>query len=321
MSTASEVRRTPIVIALILSLLLVIGVLIGARITLEKASKQPVAMATIDSPLADSQQCSQFINAVPEKFFGFPQAEIAQPVPAGAAAWQKDSGKRVTLRCGVYLPLQYNALSITKDIEGVQWLPVVDATPGSNMYTYYAVTVSPHIAVTFDASYTDQPEKELAALKNAVAVLETIVAQPFPTPLIDLAPDTDLAQETAASCQDFLERLPEEISFYTRSTSDALEKNMAAWTASGYEPIVVRCGVGFPDNYTAGAQLQQVNDLTWFEDTTLGNGTTTSTWFVLGREAIVALHVPQASGNAAVVAMSHVISETIAATNVERAAN
>ena len=40
----------------------------------------------------------------------------------------------------------------------------------------------------------------------------------------------------------------------------------------------------------------------------LGNGTTASTWFVLNAPELVAVSVPQSSGNAAVVAVSEAIA-------------
>ena len=72
---------------------------------------------------------------------------------------------------------------------------------------------------------------------------------------------------------------------------------------------MLRCGVAPAPGYAPGAQLQQVNDIPWFEDTTLANGTTSSTWFALDHEAEVAVSMPQSAGNAVIVGISSAISE------------
>lgn len=81
---------------------------------------------------------------------------------------------------------------------------------------------------------------------------------------------------------------------------------------------MVRCGVAFPSAYEAGAQIQQIDSVAWFEDTTLGNGTTASTWYALGREIVVAVSVPQNSGNAALVEMTKIIEKHTAESPVVR---
>ena len=65
------------------------------------------------------------------------------------------------------------------------------------------------------------------------------------------------------------------------------------------------------DSYEPGLQLYQINGVTWFEDTAHSGGAGNSTWFALGRDAIVAAYLPQAGGNEAVTALSEVIEETI----------
>lgn len=64
-----------------------------------------------------------------------------------------------------------------------------------------------------------------------------------------------------------------------------------------------------PENYKPGVQLQQVNDVPWFEDTTLAEGTTGGTWFALGRANDLALFAPQDVANSALVRMSDTLAK------------
>jgi len=73
--------------------------------------------------------------------------------------------------------------------------------------------------------------------------------------------------------------------------------------------LACRASLAPAPGYAPGAQLQQVNDIPWFEDTTLANGTTSSTWFALDREAEVAVSMPQSAGNAVIVGISSAINE------------
>ena len=110
-------------------------------------------------------------------------------------------------------------------------------------------------------------------------------------------------------CPDLEAALPESLAEgYTRR-EDMGDDNTWVFSAPGREEIVVRCGVAAPENYAAGAQLQQVNEVPWFEDTTLGEGTTAGTWFALGRAEDLALSAPQDAANSALVRLSDALAE------------
>lgn len=295
----SRSGRTAIYLSLVLAVALVLGVVIGAKLVFDRAAKQPVAMSDLPAPLADSQECADFLAGLPDELIGHDRAEIAEPAPDGVAAWASSSVERVTLRCGVDLPLQYTDYAPTREIGGVEWLLITDATPGSTLASWYTVDRSPVIAVTADEESlgrADNPVEDLGA-----AALPATGHEPFPAPL------SQLAAGDAARCEDLMANLPDSIAEgYSRI--DVADPLTAAWTAEGLEPVVLRCGVAPPENYEPGIQLNQVNDIVWFEDTTLANGTTSSTWFALGRDVDVAVSVPQSTGNAAVVALGEAIA-------------
>lgn len=292
-----KAQKVAMGVALGLSLTLVVGVLIGAKVVFDRAAHQPVPLSTVDGPAASSPECAAVVAALPETLAGHRRAQLADPVPAGAAAWQSSSVERVTLRCGVSAPLQYTALaSISED----GWLFVDDATPGSTLRTAYNVAHPQVVALTADGqSLPDDAswQEALGQLASSLDQLADDAIEPFAVPL------AGLPTSGSAWCGRVIDALGEDIDGFVRHPGAD-----AAWVRAGSEPIVVACGTEFPASYAPGARLTQINDATWFEDTTLGNGTTASTWFVLNAPEVVAVSVPQSSGNAAVVAVSEAIA-------------
>ena len=103
MSAEQPYHRRPLIIALVLAVLLVVGVLAGAKIVYDRAAHQPVGMSIIEAP--DAATCGPLLDALPATLAGHPRAELADPAPEGAAAWASNSTDRITLRCGISLPL------------------------------------------------------------------------------------------------------------------------------------------------------------------------------------------------------------------------
>ena len=290
-------NRTAIYVSLALALALIFGVIFGSKYVFENIERAPVAMSPVDSPEAASAECAALIDALPEKFMGHPRATVADPVPEGVAAWSTNSGEAVTLRCGVPMPYQYTPYAHTTDVDGTTWLKVRDLTPGSTLTTWYTADRSPVVAVT---TFDDQEPTELD-----LDALTGDAPERFPAALATL-------KTGPGECAAFLDAAPRELGDYTRldQLPEGTAKNTLVWTADGREPIELRCGVEDAPGYQAGAQLQQVNDVPWFEDTTLAGGTTASTWFALGRDVNVALSVPQDVAADALVDMSDALTKT-----------
>lgn len=316
-SSPTGINKTPIVIALILSLILTAAVLVGARLVLGPAGQQQVAMSTLPAPDAESQECADLVEALPNSAFGHTRAQIMEPVPAGTAAWASSDLERVTVRCGVDMPFQYTQLAGTVEAGGTTWLPVADVTAGSSLQTWYSVDRFPVVAVTADDLSTDNADDPVAPFADAVSMLEQRDGEPFPAPL------SQLAAGDAGSCEALIRALPDTIQ--VGSDDDALtyqlidDPTMAeagygddavAWASPGLEPIVIRCGVQPSENYEAGAMLQQINDVPWFEDTILASGTTSATWYALGREADIAVSLPQYAGGA-LIQITELIEEHV----------
>ncbi|OEY23759.1 hypothetical protein A0K93_03090 [Corynebacterium sp. BCW_4722] len=301
-STAHEpqINRTAIYVSLALAVALVLGVVIGARMYFERVALAPVAMPELPAPQADSPKCAEFIAGLPQQVLGHSRAEVADPAPAGTAAWQSSSTERVTLRCGVEMPEQYNEYAVTHEVDGVRWMRVDDVTPQSNLSTWYTVDRSPVVAVTADRSQVDEGDSPASEL-NAAALPKEDQA-PRPAPLADLETAGD-----AARCDELLSAVPAELA-EGYAPVDAKSENTAVWVAEGKDPIVLRCGVAAPRNYGPGAQLTQINEVPWFEDVVLANGTTSAVWYALGRDTDIAASIPQAESNEAITRLTNLIA-------------
>lgn len=296
-----QINRTTIYISLGLAVLLVLGVLVGARVYFQRVALQPVAMTELPAPEADSPECAALVDDLPDTLAGLKRAELAQPAPDGAAAWQASSTERITLRCGVDAPAQYTPYAATEDLGGARWLRVDDLTPGSTLATWYTVDRSPILAVTADLQQLRDGQPPVMSLPTG--------ALTGPAPEQRTAPLAGLAEAgDTGRCDDLLAAAPETIADgYTRV--DAASSHTVAWSAPGRDAIVLRCGVTEPENYGPGARLDQVNGIPWFEDVKLANGTTASTWYAMGRDVQVAASLPQAESNEAITNLTNLIAE------------
>ena len=309
-STAHDAQfnRTTIYVSLGLAVALVLGVLVGARVFFNRVALQPVAMTEVPAPEASSAECTSLIDALPSTLANLERAELAEPAPEGAAAWQASSTERITLRCGVDAPAQYTPYAQTEDIDGARWLRVNDATPGSTLATWFTVDRSPVLAVTADTQQLRDGTAPVAGIDTAA--LTGPAPEQRPAPLADLAAGGDAAGADGAggACDSLLAAAPDSIAEgYTRV--DAVSEQTVAWSAAGQDAIVLRCGVADPENYGPGARLDQINGVPWFEDVKLANGTTASTWYAMGRDVQVAASLPQAESNEAITNLTNLIAE------------
>ena len=295
----TQFNRTAVLVSLGLSIALVIGVLFGTKYFFDNVARQPVSVSAINSPESSSALCGELIQHLPERFMGEKRSELVEPAPDGVAAWAEISSMATVLRCGVSMPLQYTEYSQPVEVDGSHWLEVRDMTEGSTLTTWYNTDYSPAVAVTTHGD--ERPE----GLEDALGVLEQTPQEPHPAPLSQL-PVANNAQGTQA-CTELADALPDTVGEdYERFAVD--DEYTAAWAAPGREPVVIRCGVAPPAGYQPGEQLQQINDIPWFQDTTLGEGTTAGTWYALGRETDIAVSAPQDVANTALVELGDIIA-------------
>lgn len=301
-----------IFLALALGVIFVVGVLGGAKVISDRNTYSTVTMGPVDAPQADSPQCRDISAAFPDKASGFRKVDVREPAPAGATAYRNEQGVELTIRCGVNAPDQFTQASITEDHEGTQWLPIKDATPGSNLSTYYTVGAGPVLAITSEADFSgalDDFSSAIASHTDAAAAPER---KPYP-----MSTQQPAKQVNEKVCREFLSTLPDKLGDYSRVGSDdpaaaQAPEHSATYRADRREPIVVRCGLDMPEGYKAGERLTSVNDVPWFAEPGLAQGSTSGNWFGLGREQIVGISMPGAQeDNSTITEVSKAMVKTM----------
>ncbi|MGJ4169396.1 DUF3515 domain-containing protein [Corynebacterium macclintockiae] len=180
---AVDTPRYLIILSTVLAVALIIAVITAAKITVDRKVYAPMAMGPVDAPEASSQVCADFVDRLPGDLGRFRAVELREPAPSGAAGYRDSSGAELSVRCGVNVPDQYTVLSPVFSAGEVRWTAVSDATPDSDLRTWYAVGGSPAVAVTTSADVGGA----LGAVGSALSSIydANSPAKPAPYPLSD----------------------------------------------------------------------------------------------------------------------------------------
>ena len=336
--------RSLVTISLILALVFTVAVLGGAKILSDRQKYSDVSVGAVDAPDAKASECSQLVEKAPEKAGKFRKVGILDPVPDGTVAYRDTNGTQLTVRCGVTMPDQYTVISPVSAAEGASWFIAQDATPGSTLATWYSVSGEPTVAVTSEADgdLIKDAVADLSPVLGDVATSESPVV-PAALPLADEPVAKDRNEQT---CRSFDEALPAEIAGFRRLSSEELgelmennakavggedalrnpqltdlieQANRAAKDSlvvyqpeeEGNEPVVVRCGVAFPESYERGERLSQIDDVPWFDAPALAQGSTIGHWYAIGHEEVVAVAMPQFSSGDVLPTVTKAITESM----------
>lgn len=291
-------------IALALAVLLTLGVIIGAKLFQDDQARNPVMLSSPEMPDDDSPKCAELLERLPDRVDGLVRAELADPAPTGAAVWRNTADERVTLRCGASVPVQYTELSATEEVDGVKWIRVDDTTAGSELATWFSVGRTPVVALTAESSRADA----INDLSEAMLPDSEIGDAPAPNPV----PLTDLAADEADDrCSALMAALPTEIGERTRVEDADLPEGSMVWADERGNLISLRCGVDAPPGYEdTEEQLTQINDIVWFAEPSLSSGDV-GTWFAMGRERFVAVHLPVGEASGVLPAFSDIIAANL----------
>lgn len=159
------------------ALVVVLGI---AAIRQGSPEPQPVPIASVPAPRAQSPECAALLAAVPELLGDYRRAPTAEPTPTGAAAWRAGAdGEPVILRCGLDRPQDFVIGSPIQVVDPVQWFQVVDtAVPagpaGQSRSTWYAVDRPVYIALTLPAGSGAVPIQQITS-----AIADTMPAVPI----------------------------------------------------------------------------------------------------------------------------------------------
>jgi uncharacterized protein DUF3515 len=158
----------------------VVALLVIAALRQAQAPRQPVAVASVPAPHADSGECAALLAALPGQLADYHRTTLAQPAPVGAAAWQAfDGDETVTLRCGLQRPTEFVVGTAIQVVDAVQWFQVSDPqpTPGGRS-TWYAVDRAVYVAITLPLGSGPTPIQQIS----------DVIAQTMPETPIDPAP-------------------------------------------------------------------------------------------------------------------------------------
>lgn len=184
-TTTNEARRSPALIAAAVALpvALVAGIVVAAIIANRNPALDPVALGSVPAPAAGSAECTALIGSLPEQLGDFTRAELVDPAPEGAAAWQSVDAQEIVLRCGLDRPVEFDAASALQVVDGVQWLEIPGGE-GVDASTWFAVDRGVYLALTVPHGLGPTPLQDASA-----AVAGAIEAKPLdPAPVAVPAP-------------------------------------------------------------------------------------------------------------------------------------
>lgn len=167
---------------------------------------------------------------------------------------------------------------------------------------------------------TDSDGPPRAALIAALAVAATAVVAllvvaalrqtpPRPAPVaIAAAPAPDADGD---ACHTLLAGLPDALGDYHRAAAvEPVPAGAAAWQGDGgAEPVILRCGLGRPEDFVASSPLQMVDDVSWFRIGDQGR----TTWITVDRPVYVALTLPDGSGPTPIQLISGAVAKAMPA--------
>ncbi|SBS71622.1 conserved hypothetical protein [uncultured Mycobacterium sp.] len=139
-----------------------IGAILGIAAT-RQAPVQPVIIASVPAPKADSSTCKSLLDALPASLGEFHRVAAADPVPQGAAAWRGAADNfPVIMRCGIDRPAEFVVGSPIQMVNAVQWFRLDD--PDVDRSTWVTVDRPVYVALTLPTQSGPTPIQTLSDL-------------------------------------------------------------------------------------------------------------------------------------------------------------
>lgn len=163
--------RALFVAALVVAVGSIVAVLVVAALRQHPTQPTPVVVASAPAPKAESAECRALLDALPEQLGDYRRARLAEPAPAGAAAWQGDTGSdSVILRCGLDRPADFVVGAPLQVVDEVQWFEVKD----TGRSTWFTVDRAVYVALTLPQGSGPTPIQDVSA-----AVAKSLLAKPI----------------------------------------------------------------------------------------------------------------------------------------------
>jgi hypothetical protein len=136
-----------------------IGVILAIAATRHRTT--PAVIAAVPAPQAQDPACRKLTDALPQRLGDYNRAQVVQPAPVGAAAWQPaDAGDPVVLRCGLERPADFVVGSPIQMVDRVQWFEVSQ----DQRSTWYTVDREVYVALTLPQGSGPTPIQQLSEL-------------------------------------------------------------------------------------------------------------------------------------------------------------
>jgi Protein of unknown function (DUF3515) len=126
----------------------VVGLFVFVALRQRPPEPATVAIVSIPAPQAEGDACRALLEELPERLGDYARAAVAQPAPAGAAAWRRaqssDGIDTVILRCGLERPSDFVAGTPVQMVDEVAWLRIGE----SGLTTWTTVDRPVYVALT-----------------------------------------------------------------------------------------------------------------------------------------------------------------------------
>ena len=163
--------RAALIAAIGVALAAIAAVLVLAVASRQPTQQRPVVIPALPAPQASSADCQRLLEALPLRLGDYQRVTPVEPVPQGAAAWQKPGADDpVVLRCGLDRPAEFVVGAPIQVVDAVQWFRVSDA----GRSTWFAVDRPVYVALTLPPGSGPTPLQQLSEI-----ITKTLVAQPI----------------------------------------------------------------------------------------------------------------------------------------------
>ena len=116
----------------------------------------------------------------------------------------------------------------------------------------------------------------------------------------------------SADCTALIGALPDSLGAANRVPfTEPAPPGAAAYRMPDAEPVVVRCGLDAPPDFTVGTSMQEVNGVQWFNQPDPDPAVTASTWVAVDRPEYVAVTLPDGSGTGPIQDLSDALTSSL----------
>lgn len=166
---ARRLPRVLVAVALTLPVLVVVGVLVASvmvvRDPVPDVDTVRLEVPAMPTPAAASADCARLLSGLPGEMATerglLSRRVLADPIPPGTAAWGGENGTApVVLRCGLARPAELTLGASLLVVNGVDWVAVEDATPGTT--TWVTTDRSVYVGLTVPDGVGTGPVQDIS---------------------------------------------------------------------------------------------------------------------------------------------------------------